>query len=137
VFHLVIMTLPLFVAWRYRLLGGADLKILVVLTLANPLLVVAAWIGVLLYFVGLLVIHRNHPFKLRRCARLPWAWAVHCRPGRIGSFSDWPLRKGGFTEPVNTHPPALSFPRSSPNTVPQERPTIKVVSQLVPHSQGV
>lgn len=55
VFHLVIMTLPLFVAWRYRLLGGADLKILVVLTLANPLLVVAAWIGVVIYFVGLLI----------------------------------------------------------------------------------
>jgi Flp pilus assembly protein protease CpaA len=55
VFHLVIMTLPLFVAWRYRILGGADLKILVVLTLANPLLVVAAWIGVVIYFVGLLI----------------------------------------------------------------------------------
>ena len=62
-FHLVIMTLPLFVAWRYHLLGGADLKILVVLTLANPLLVVAAWIGVVVYFVGLLVVHRSRPAR--------------------------------------------------------------------------
>jgi len=63
VFHLAIMTLPLVLAWRYRILGGADLKILVVLTLANPLLVVAAWIGVVIYFVGLLIIRRSRPAR--------------------------------------------------------------------------
>lgn len=63
VFHLVIMTLPLFLAWRYRILGGADLKILVVLTLANPLLVVAAWIGVVVYFIGLLIVRRSRPVR--------------------------------------------------------------------------
>ena len=63
VFHLVITTLPLLLAWRYRILGGADLKILVVLTLANPLLVVAAWIGVVIYFVGLLIVRRSRPVR--------------------------------------------------------------------------
>jgi len=38
------MTLPLFADWRSQPLGGADLKTWVVLTLANPLLVVADWI---------------------------------------------------------------------------------------------
>lgn len=63
VFHLAIMTLPLILAWRYRILGGADLKILIALTLANPLLVVAAWIGVVIYFVGLLIIRRSRPVR--------------------------------------------------------------------------
>jgi Flp pilus assembly protein protease CpaA len=63
VFHLVIMTLPLFVAWRCHLLGGADLKILMVLSLANPLLVVAAWIGVVVFFIGLLVVHHSRPIR--------------------------------------------------------------------------
>jgi Flp pilus assembly protein protease CpaA len=59
VFHLVMMILPLFIAWRYQLLGGADLKILVALTLTNPLLVVAAWIGVMVYFIALLVVRHG------------------------------------------------------------------------------
>ncbi|MCU0486575.1 MAG: A24 family peptidase [Anaerolineales bacterium] len=63
VFHLVIMTLPLFVAWRYRLLGGADLKILVVLSLVNPLLVLAAWAGVVVYFIGLRLVKRARPVR--------------------------------------------------------------------------
>ena len=63
VFHLAIMTLPLFLAWRYRILGGADLKILVVLSLANPLLVVAAWIGVVVYFIGLIIVRRSRPVR--------------------------------------------------------------------------
>jgi Flp pilus assembly protein protease CpaA len=61
VFHLVILMVPLFAAWRSHLLGGADLKIMLVLTLANPLLVVAAWIGVVVFFVGLLIVHRSRP----------------------------------------------------------------------------
>jgi len=63
VFRLVITPLPLFLAWRYRILGGADLKILVVLTLANPLLVVGAWIGVVIYFAGLFIIRRSRPVR--------------------------------------------------------------------------
>ena len=62
-FHLVIMTLPLFVAWRNHLLGGADLKILVVLSLINPLLVMAAWVGVMAYFFGLLIHHHSRPIR--------------------------------------------------------------------------
>jgi Flp pilus assembly protein protease CpaA len=60
-FHLVIMTLPLFIAWHYRLLGGADLKILVVLSLVNPLLVLAAWAGVVVYFIGLRLVKQARP----------------------------------------------------------------------------
>ena len=63
VFHLCLMSLPLFVAWRNHLLGGADLKILLVLALASPLLVVAAWVGVMLYFIGLLILHRDRPLR--------------------------------------------------------------------------
>jgi Flp pilus assembly protein protease CpaA len=63
VFHLVIMTLPLFIAWRYRLLGGADLKILVVLSLVNHLLVLAAWGGVVVYFIGLRLVKRARPVR--------------------------------------------------------------------------
>ena len=55
IFILVVVLLPLLPAWRNHLLGGADLKILLALALANPVLVAAAWIGVLLYFIGLLV----------------------------------------------------------------------------------
>ncbi len=62
-FHLLILTLPLFVAWRMHLLGGADLKILVVLSLANPQLTVAAWIGVMLYFLGLLILWNKRPAR--------------------------------------------------------------------------
>ena len=62
-FHLVIMTLPLFVAWRSHLMGGADLKIFLILAIANPLLVVAAWIGVVLYFLGLLAIRHRSPVR--------------------------------------------------------------------------
>ena len=62
-FHLGVMTLPLFMAWRARLLGGADLKIFLVLAIANPLLVVAAWIGVVLYFLGLLAIRHRSPVR--------------------------------------------------------------------------
>jgi Flp pilus assembly protein protease CpaA len=62
-FHLGVMTLPLFVAWRSHLMGGADLKIFLVLAIANPLLVVAAWIGVVLYFISLLTIQRRRPVR--------------------------------------------------------------------------
>jgi Flp pilus assembly protein protease CpaA len=62
-FHLAILILPLFLAWRSHLLGGADLKILVVLSLIDPLLVIAAWIGVMIYFIGLLVLHRSRPVR--------------------------------------------------------------------------
>ena len=64
VFRLFLLTLPLFIAWRNHLLGGADLKILVVLALASPLLVVAAWGGVVLYFLGQLILHRGRPIRL-------------------------------------------------------------------------
>ena len=63
VFRLFLVILPLFVAWRNHLLGGADLKILVVLALASPLLVVAAWVGVMLYFFALLILHRARPIR--------------------------------------------------------------------------
>jgi Flp pilus assembly protein protease CpaA len=62
-FHLVLLTLPLIVAWRNHLLGGADFKILLVLSLVNPLLVVAAWVGVIAYFLGLLI--TNHRRAIR------------------------------------------------------------------------
>jgi Flp pilus assembly protein protease CpaA len=62
-FHLLILTLPLFIAWRNHLLGGADLKILLVLSLSNPLLLVAAWVRVLLYFLGLLVLRSSRPMR--------------------------------------------------------------------------
>ena len=58
-FHLAILTLPLFLAWYHHLLGGADLKVLLALSLADPRLSVAAWLGALLYFVGLLVLQRG------------------------------------------------------------------------------
>ncbi len=63
VFHLAIVILPLFAAWRSYLLGGADLKIMLVLTLANPLLVVSAWMGVLVYFAGLFIISHSRPAR--------------------------------------------------------------------------
>ena len=53
-FHLAILTLPLFLAWYHHLLGGADLKVLLALSLS-----VAAWLGASLYFVGLLVLQRG------------------------------------------------------------------------------
>ncbi len=78
VFRLAILTLPLFVAWRSHLLGGADLKIMLVLALANPLLVAAAWIGALLYFAGLLVM-------------------THSRPARFAGVPGFALGAGLFT----------------------------------------
>ena len=62
-FHLVLIILPLIVAWRNHLLGGADLKILLVLTLTNPVFVVAAWVGVMVYFLGLLIMEHNRPTR--------------------------------------------------------------------------
>jgi Flp pilus assembly protein protease CpaA len=62
-FHLGFVTLPLFIAWRIHLLGGADLKILLVLTLANPMLFVSAWVGVMLYFFALLIIDHKLPIR--------------------------------------------------------------------------
>lgn len=95
VFHLVIMTLPLFLAWRYRILGGADLKILVVLTLANPLLVVAAWIGVVVYFIGLLIVGE---WRYRRSnqqnSETPFA---RSRPVRFAGVPGFALGAGLFT----------------------------------------
>ncbi len=62
-FHLVLLILPLLFAWCYHLLGGADFKILVVLTLTNPLLCVAAWVGVMMYFLGLLMFNHRRPIR--------------------------------------------------------------------------
>ncbi len=62
-FRLAILTLPLFVAWRSHWLGGADLKIMLVLALANPLLVAVAWVGVLIYFAGLLLVTHSRPVR--------------------------------------------------------------------------
>jgi Flp pilus assembly protein protease CpaA len=95
VFHLVIMTLPLFVAWRYRVLGGADLKILVVLTLANPLLLLAAWIGVVIYFVGLLIAGEWRSRQAnQQNSDLPFA---HSRPSHFAGVPGFALGAGLFT----------------------------------------
>lgn len=95
VFHLVITTLPLFAAWRGHLLGGADLKILAVLTLANPLLVVAAWIGVVIYFIGLVIASE---WRHRRASRQnPEAPATHSRPIRFAGVPGFALGAGLFT----------------------------------------
>jgi Flp pilus assembly protein protease CpaA len=63
-FQLAVLVLTLLIAWRNHLLGGADLKILVALSLVNPWLLVAAWIGVVLYFIGMLFLasHRATRF---------------------------------------------------------------------------
>jgi Flp pilus assembly protein protease CpaA len=95
VFHLVIMTLPLFVAWRYHVLGGADLKILVVLTLANPLLLLAAWIGVVIYFVGLLIAGEWRSRQVnQQNSDLPFA---RSRPIRFAGVPGFALGAGLFT----------------------------------------
>jgi Flp pilus assembly protein protease CpaA len=95
VFHLVIITLPLFVAWRYRVLGGADLKILVVLTLANPLLVVAAWLGVVIYVVGLLITGEWRSRRpIQQNSDLPFA---RSRPIRFAGVPGFALGAGLFT----------------------------------------
>jgi Flp pilus assembly protein protease CpaA len=51
--------LPLIIAWYQHLLGGADLKILLALSLADPRLPVAAWMGAVLYFSGLLILQNS------------------------------------------------------------------------------
>jgi Flp pilus assembly protein protease CpaA len=61
--RLVVLILPLFIAWRHHLLGGADLKILLALSLVDPRLPVAAWMGALLYFVGLLVFKKGRALR--------------------------------------------------------------------------
>lgn len=61
--RLVVLILPLFIAWRRHLLGGADLKILLALSLVDPRLPVAAWMGALLYFVGLLVFEKGRALR--------------------------------------------------------------------------
>jgi Flp pilus assembly protein protease CpaA len=95
VFHLVIMTLPLFAAWRSHLLGGADLKILVALTLANPLLVVAAWIGVVIYFVGLLIVSEwRYRHSKQPNAEPP---VTRTRPVRFAGVPGFALGIGLFT----------------------------------------
>jgi prepilin signal peptidase PulO-like enzyme (type II secretory pathway) len=62
-FHLLILTLPLFVAWSNHLIGGADLKILLALSLVSPLLVIVAWAGVLAYFMGLSILEHHRPTR--------------------------------------------------------------------------
>jgi|GEM_PF-114008 len=93
-FHLVVMTLPLFVAWRSHLLGGADLKILLALTLVNPLLVAAAWIGVVVYFAGLMVVGE---WRYRRSNQQnfepPFA---RTRPARFAGVPGFALGAGLF-----------------------------------------
>ena len=89
------MTLPLFVAWRYRVLGGADLKILVVLTLANPLLLLAAWLGVVIYFVGLLIAGEWRSRQAnQQNSDLPFA---RSRPIRFAGVPGFALGAGLFT----------------------------------------
>lgn len=89
------MTLPLFVSWLSHLLGGADLKILVVLTLANPLLVVAAWIGVLVYFVGLLIVCEwCYRKSYRQSLEPPFA---RSRPARFAGVPGFALGAGPLT----------------------------------------
>jgi Flp pilus assembly protein protease CpaA len=63
-FHLLLLTLPLIVAWCNHLLGGADFKILLVLSLVNPLLVLAAWVGVITYFLGLLILKQRRVIRI-------------------------------------------------------------------------
>jgi Flp pilus assembly protein protease CpaA len=58
-FQLGFLSLSLLIAWRYHLLGGADLKILLTLSLASPWLLVAAWMGVVLYFIGLAILAKK------------------------------------------------------------------------------
>jgi Flp pilus assembly protein protease CpaA len=65
--HACLLILPLFVAWRNQLLGGADFKILVALSLTNPLLVLAAWIGVFVYYLGLITLQRDRPIRFTGC----------------------------------------------------------------------
>jgi Flp pilus assembly protein protease CpaA len=60
-FHLVILVVSLLLAWRIHLVGGADLKILVVLALVGTQYFLAAWIGALMYFFTLSVLLHNRP----------------------------------------------------------------------------
>jgi len=62
-FHLVILIVPLLLAWRIHLLGGADLKIMLVLALINPRLFLAAWVGALVYFLGLSILRHDRPSR--------------------------------------------------------------------------
>jgi Flp pilus assembly protein protease CpaA len=95
VFHLAITTLPLLVAWRSHLLGGADLKILFVLALVNPLLVVAAWCGVVIYFIGLLIANE---WQYRRVSRQNSESPVaRQRPARFAGVPGFALGAGLLT----------------------------------------
>ena len=60
-FHLVILIVPLILAWRIHLLGGADLKIMVVLALIDPRLFLAAWVGAIMYFFETSILHHDRP----------------------------------------------------------------------------
>jgi Flp pilus assembly protein protease CpaA len=91
----VIMTLPLFVAWRSHLLGGADLKILLVLTQANPLLVVAAWIGVVVYFIGLMIVCEWR-YRRSNCQSIEPPF-TRSRPARFAGVPGFALGAGLFT----------------------------------------
>jgi hypothetical protein len=57
--HFLILSLALVLAWRCHLMGGADLKILVILALINPMLVLAAWAGAFVYVFGAMIIHHE------------------------------------------------------------------------------
>jgi len=89
-FHLLILTLPLFVAWRMHLLGGADLKILVVLSLANPQFTVAAWVGVMLYFFVLLILRNNRPARFAGVPGFALGIAVFTIGQMVGFFTQHP-----------------------------------------------
>lgn len=67
-FRLLLLILPIFMAWQQQLLGGADLKVLLVLGLLNPWLLIAAWAGVVLYYFALVILHSQH---LPRFAGVP------------------------------------------------------------------
>lgn len=56
--QLIVMIVPMYLAWQKGLLGGADFKMLFALALLGPGLVVAAWGGVALYLFGRLVLRR-------------------------------------------------------------------------------
>ena len=89
-FHLLILTLPLFVAWRMHLLGGADLKILVSVSLANPQLTVAAWIGVMVYFFVLLILRNNCPARFAGVPGFALGIAVFTIGLMVGFFTQHP-----------------------------------------------
>lgn len=63
ILQLLAILLPLLVAWRHHLVGGADVKILLVLALLDPYLVLAALLGVIVYLSAYLIFRRTRPAR--------------------------------------------------------------------------